>query len=69
MGSSNEGGGPSGTLVPFGVNFAWFFPNSILRAKCVTCMGVLLPCFPWRTDWEAPIVPLELPSEVTPIAD
>ena len=65
---SSLGGGPSGTLVPFGVNRNKppFSQASGLTARPrVLGLGVLLPPLPWRSAWKIPFPPepsTEVPS-------
>ena len=68
---SSTGGGPFGTLVPFGVNRfeSPFSQASGLTARSrVLCLGVLLPPLPWRSAGKVPL-PLEPSTEVPFTAD
>ena len=68
---SSTGGGPFGTLVPFGVNRfeSPFSQASGLTARSrVLCLGVLLPPLPWRSVGKVPL-PLEPSTEVPFTAD
>ena len=66
----SSGGGPDGTLVPFGVNLTKLPSFSGLAAcSLIFDLGVLLPFLPCRPAGATRLAPLELSSDVTSTAD